>query len=143
MSTFSAIDVGRTGVGFARYWMDSLAHDMANVNTVRGPGEEPFRARLVVAQALGRGAPAATASAGPAGGGVAVRAVVENGADPARVYDPAHALADDDGYVTMPVVDLAGAFSDLIIANRAYQANLRTIETGREAYQSALRLGQR
>lgn len=136
MGAFSAIDVGRTGVGFSRYWMDTIAHNLANTNTIRGPGEEPFRSRLVVAQSLGD-------EITPAGSGVAVRAVMENGDDPARVHDPAHPLADEEGYVTMPLVDLAGQMSDLMLANRTYQANLKTIETGREAYQAALRIGQR
>lgn len=135
MTLFSAIDVGRTGVGFARYWMDTVAHNLANVSTVRADGEEPFRARQVFAQALGD-------QIVPSGSGVAVRAVLTDDSPPVRAYDPGNPLADDQGYVTMPVVDLAGQLTDLIIANRSYQANLKTIDTGREAYQAALRLGQ-
>lgn len=136
MTLFSAIDVGRTGVGFARYWMDVLAHNMANVNTVREAGEDPFRARQVFAQALDD-------QIVPSGSGVAVRAVLEEAGEAPAVFDPDHPFADEQGYVTMPVVDLAGQMADLIIANRTYQANLKTIDTGREAYQAALRLGQR
>lgn len=136
MSAFSAMDVGRTGVGFSRYWMDNIAHNLANQNTVRAPGEEPFRARLVVAQSLGN-------QLAPSGSGVAVGGVVEDGEEAARVHDPNHPLADDEGYVTRPVVDLAGQMTDLVIANRSYQMNLKTIDTAREAYQAALRIGQR
>lgn len=136
MPAFSAMDVGNTGVGFAKYWLDTVAHNIANVNTVRPPGEQPFRSRLVVAQALG-------GQIAPTGSGVAVSAVRENADDPARVFDPSSPLADAEGYVTMPVVDLSAQMSDLILAQRSYQANLKTIETGREAYQSALRIGQR
>lgn len=136
MSTFSAIDVGRTGVGFSRYWMDTIAHNLANTNTVREGDEEPFRARLVVARTLG-------AQITPAGSGVAVGGLVEDGTEATRVHDPNNPLADAEGYVTMPVMDMAGQMTDLIIANRTYQANLKSIETGREAYQAALRLGQR
>jgi flagellar basal-body rod protein FlgC len=137
MTTFSIMDVGRTGVGFSRYWMDTIAHNLANVNTVTPGGEEPFRARFVVAQALGRGPFA------PNGSGVGVAAVREAEGDPPRAYDPDHPLADADGVVTLPVVDLAGQLTDLIAANRSYQMNLKSVETGREAYQAALRLGQR
>jgi flagellar basal-body rod protein FlgC len=136
MTTFSAMDIGRTGVGFSHYWIDTLAHNMANVSTVRGGDEEPFRARLVMAQPLD--GPFATT-----GSGVAVRAVVEDGADPALTYDPDHPMAAEDGTVVQPVVDMAGQMTDLIIANRSYQANLRTVETAKEAYQAALRIGQR
>jgi flagellar basal-body rod protein FlgC len=136
MSAFSTIDIARTGVGFSRYWMDALGHNLANVNTVRGPGEEPFRARLVVAQELGDEI-AAT------GSGVQVGGVVEDERPAPRVYDPGSPLAEADGYVTHPVVDMAAQMSDLILANRTYQVNLRTVESAREAYQSALRIGQR
>lgn len=135
MTLFSTIDIGRTGVGFARYWLDTIAHNVANTATVRPSDEEPFRARRVFAQALAD-------QLAPAGSGVAVRAVVEDGSEAARVHDPANPLADEDGYVTLPVVDLATELADLIVASRAYQANLRTVDSGREAYQAALRLGQ-
>jgi flagellar basal-body rod protein FlgC len=134
-STFSGIDIGRTGIGFAHYWMDTIGHNMANVNTVRATGDEPFRARLVVAQELTDDVIA------PTGSGVAVRDVVADDRDPNLVYDPNHPLADELGYVSMPVVDLSGQMTDLIIANRTYQANARMISGAREAYESALRIG--
>lgn len=136
MTTFSGIDIARTGVGFSKYWLETISHNLANVNTVRGGDEEPFRARLVVAQTQ-TGGPFA-----PTGSGVGVGAIVEDGDEAARVQDPTNALADEEGYVTQPVVDMAGQMSDLILAQRTYQANLRAIETSKEAYQSALRIGQ-
>lgn len=136
MSAFSAIDIGRTGAGFAHYWLDVVGHNIANVNTVRAAGEEPFRARLVVAQANGDQIAAS-------GSGVHVRQLVEDGSEPPRIYDPGNPLADADGYVTMPVVDLARELTDMIIANRSYQASMRSIDSAREAYASALRIGQR
>lgn len=137
MTAFSGIDIARTGVGFSKYWLDTIAHNMANVNTVRPADQEPFRARLVVAQA--QDAP----HFAPTGSGVGVADVVEDGAEAPRVSDPDHPLADEQGYVTQPVVDMAGQMTDLILAQRTYQANLRAIESSKEAYQSALRIGQR
>jgi len=137
MDAFSTLDIGRSGVGFSRYWLDTIAHNMANVNTVRPAGEEPFRQRLVVAREVAGGPHA------PNGSGVEVGDLVEDGGDAARLFDPTSPLADAQGYVTQPLVDLSGQMTDLILANRTYQLNLRTIETAREAYQSALRIGQR
>ena len=136
MSTaFSGIDIGRTGIGFAHYWMDTIAHNLANVNTVRPADGEPFRARMVVARE------AADDTFAPTGSGVGVGAVVADGRDPTMVYDPNHPLADETGYVNMPVVDMAGQMTDLIIANRTYQANTRVITGAKEAYEAALRIG--
>lgn len=135
MGAFSSIDIANTGVGFSKYWLDTIAHNLANMNTVRAGDEEPFRARMVVAQQLG-GQLAST------GSGVAVRAIVEQGGDAARVYEPDNPLADEEGYIVRPLVDLTAQMTDLIIAQRSYAANLRVMETGRDAYQAALRLGQ-
>ena len=135
MATFSTIDIGRTGMGFSQYWMDNLGHNLANLNTVRPGDEEPFRARMVVAQALGD-------EIAPSGSGVAVRDVLEDGTDPALTYEPDNPLADEEGYVTQPVVDMSGQMHDMIVANRSYQASARTIQNAHEAYQAALRIGQ-
>ena len=134
MSAFSAMDIGRSGAGFSHFWMDTIAHNVANVNTVRPTNEEGFRSQMVVAQE--------TARSGDEGGGVEVARLVVNEEPNPVVYDPNNPLADANGNVQHANVDLATQMSDMVIANRSYQANLRTIQTAREAYESALRLGQ-
>lgn len=135
MTTFGALQIARTGAGFAHHWLDVIAHNIANVETRTTPGEEPFRAVAVVARP-NTGGPFA-----PTGSGVHVAAQVHRDGDAPLASDPTHPLADDAGYVQLPHVDLAGQMTDLLIAQRAYQVNLRTVESAREAYQSALRLG--
>lgn len=134
--TFSIIDIGRTGAGFSKYWLENTAHNLANLNTVRGPGEEPFRARMVEAQAI-------QDRDGSQVAGVGVSNVSEAEGEPIRVFDPQNPLADQDGYIFMPVVDMAGEMVNLIQAQRSYQLSLKVIQSGQEAYQSALRLGGR
>lgn len=135
MSMFSAIDTGRTGVGFSRYWLDTIAHNMANLNTVRRGDEEPFRSRMIHGQQM-------ESTPGQPGRGVGVRSVLDNPDGAIRVLDPDHPLADDEGYVTMPVVDPTTEMTNLIIASRSYQLNMRVISSAREAYESALRIGR-
>ncbi|HWH32402.1 MAG TPA: flagellar basal body rod C-terminal domain-containing protein [Egibacteraceae bacterium] len=134
--TFSIIDIGRTGAGFSRYWLDNVAHNLANVNTVRPGDEEPFRARVVEARAL-------TSQDGTGAFGVGVADVHDQAGDPMRVYDPGNPLADEGGYVNMPVVDMPAEMVNLIQAQRSYQLSMKVIQSGHEAYQSALRLGNR
>ena len=47
---FGALDAAATGVTLGRTWMDVVSDNVANLNTVRPAGEEPFRAKLVLAQ---------------------------------------------------------------------------------------------
>ncbi len=130
MSTFGSIDIARTGAGLSRTWLDAIAHNIANTNTINGPDEEPFRAKVVVATARNDGS------------GVDVTQIRESAGEPPMVYDPTHPLADEEGYVIRPVVDLAGQMADLIAAQRTYQANLSVVRSGREAYEEALRIGR-
>lgn len=130
MSVFGSIDIARTGAGLSRTWLDAIAHNIANVNTINPPEDEPFRAKVVVAAARTDGT------------GVDVAGVREAPGEAPLAYDPTHPLADEEGYVNRPVVDLAGQMADLIAAQRSYQANLSVVKSGREAYEAALRLGR-
>lgn len=135
MSIFHSLDVANTGVRMASTWLDVLAHNIANVNTVTNPDEEPFRAQLVHAEeSLG-------GTGGP-GEGVRVTDLPRAQGDPPLAYDPLHPLADEDGLVALPVVDLAGALTDLVLATRTYQVNVGVIESSKEAYETAMRLGR-
>lgn len=137
MTIFSGIDIASTGLGFNKYWLDNVAHNLANANTVRPGDEEPYRARVVVAQPLGNGPYAES------GSGVAVREVLEQDGEAAQVHMPDHPLADEEGYLVRPVVDLAAQMTDLMIAQRAYQTNSRSMQSSKEAYEAALQMGQR
>jgi len=127
---FGALDTASTGVHLGRVWMDAVSDNIANLDTVRAGDEEPFRARLVVAQSR----------AGQ--GGVAVAGIELKGGDPVVVYDPENPLADGDGYVTRPQVDLSEEMTHMLVAQRLYQANLAMIQQARDTYSSALSIGK-
>jgi flagellar basal-body rod protein FlgC len=110
--------------------MDTISDNVANVNTVRPAGQEPYRAELVTARSL------------PGTGGVAVTGTTQQGGEPEVVYDPENPLADGDGYVTRPVVDLSTEMTNMLVATRLYQANLSVMSSAREAYQAALGIGK-
>jgi flagellar basal-body rod protein FlgC len=134
MGMFSALDAAVSGATLSRVWLDAIADNVANVNTVRPPGEEPFRARMVEAVPV--------AGEGGVGGGVAVAAIRTDPRAPDVVYDPDNPLADENGNVTRPVVDMATQMTDLLIASRAYQANLAVMDRVRDAYLKALEIGR-
>lgn len=135
MSAFSAMDIGRTGLGFSRYWMDNIAHNLANVNTLTSPDEEPYRARFVVAAPNGD-------QIVPTGSGVHVADVLEAEGDPDLLYAPDHPLANDEGYVNGSMVDMAAQMTDLMLAQRTFTANARSVQTAKEAYEAALQIGR-
>lgn len=131
---FAGIDIARTGLGYNKYWLDTIAHNIANVNTVTTPGQEPFRARMVVAMPL--------ATNTSQGGGVIVGQVLDHQGDPPMAFDPDNPLANEQGYVQGAVVDLAGEMADMILASRSYQVNMTVFKEARDALETTTTLGR-
>ena len=133
--TFDALGISGSGLLVHRKWMDAVSDNMANLNTVNPYEAEPFRERMIVAQAVGYGS---------GEGGVRV-ARAEFGGDPQGrvVYEPDHPLANEDGMVRYPDIDMGDQMVSLMMAQRGYQANLAVVERASSAYQAALQLGKR
>lgn len=129
MTIFGAIGIASTGLTVHRKWLDAVSDNIANVSTVRGTDEEAFRARYVVAQEM-------------TGGGVQVAGVVLGDAEGRVVHDPDHPLADAQGYVRMPDVDMSSQMTQLVMAQRGYQANAAVVDRAKASYEAALQIGR-
>ncbi|MFV1989184.1 MAG: flagellar basal body rod protein FlgC [Acidimicrobiales bacterium] len=118
----------------ASRWMDTIGHNISNVSTYTSVDDEPFRARyLVIQEAEG---------SSPTGGGVQLQRITQAQGDAPLIYDPSNPLANEEGLVQGPLVDLTGQMSDMIIASRAYQLNLKVISTAYDSYKNALQIGR-
>jgi flagellar basal-body rod protein FlgC len=135
MAVFDTLGIAGSSLLVHRKWMDAVSDNMANVNTVNPYDADPFRERLIVAQAVDYGS---------GEGGVRV-ARAEFGGDPEGrvVYDPSHPLANEEGMVRFPDIDMGDQMVALMMAQRGYQANLAVVERATNAYQAALQLGKR
>ena len=136
MIGFDTFDVGRSGLTLSKTWLDVIANNIANVNTVHPAGQAPFRASYLVAQEIVGPGP------GASGQGVRPVALVEDPSTPAMVYSPGDPLADANGNVTRPVVDMSEEMTNLVAAQRYYQLNLSVLGAARDAYQKALEIGR-
>jgi len=77
------------------------------------------------------------------GTGVKVARVVKSQADFRLVYNPAHPDADPvTGYVAMPNVDHLTEVADMIVAKRAYEANITAMSTTKSMILKALEIGK-
>ncbi len=134
MAVFDALGISGSGLMVHRKWLDAVSDNMANINTVNPYDQDAFQERLIVAQAVDYGS---------GEGGVRV-ARAEFGGDPAGrvVYEPDHPMANEEGYVRYPDVDLGDQMVKLLMAQRGYQANLAVVERATSAYQAALQLGK-
>ncbi|MET0161282.1 MAG: flagellar basal body rod C-terminal domain-containing protein [Microbacteriaceae bacterium] len=127
--TFDAIGIAGTGLTAHRKWLDAVSDNLANVNTVTSTDGAAFQTRYVAIQA-GEGTTGAYASAAfgdPEG---------------RMVYSPDHPLADAEGYVRYPDIDMAEQMGSLIMAQRGYQASAAVVDRARETYLAGIQIGR-
>lgn len=134
MSIFSAIDTAGSGLTVYRKWLDAISDNITNVNTVSSTDEQAFQARYVLAQSTG--------APGSPEGGVRVAGIALGSGEGRLVYEPTHPLADADGNVRYPDIDLGSQMTQMIMAQRGYQANLAVVDRARDAYMAALQIGK-
>ena len=130
---FESLNISGSGMETHKYWMDAISDNIANVNTARPTSEKAFQARYIVAQSV---------EDGGTGAGVTV-AGVELGSEIGRlVYDPTNPIADAQGIVRQPDIDLGEQMTTMIMAQRGYQANISNLDRVRSAYQAAIQMGR-
>jgi flagellar basal-body rod protein FlgC len=142
MSFFDSLDVAASGLTAQRLRMDVTAENLANAQTTRGPGGQPYRRQEVVLQSVGGsfGQALAGAQAAPAPGGVQVAGIVSDPTPDQMVYDPGHPDADARGYVRMPNVSPVTEMVDLISESRSYEADVTAMQTAKSMYTKTLDL---
>ncbi|MCX2749066.1 flagellar basal body protein [Arthrobacter sp. MI7-26] len=128
--TFDAIGIAGSALTVHRKWLDAVSDNLANMNTATRTNGKAFQARYI------------EAAEGSNGTGVYVKATTQGSATGRLVYQPDHPLADAQGYVRYPDIDIAEQMGSLIVAQRGYQANAQVVDRARETYLAALEIGK-
>lgn len=142
MSLFSIFSIAGTGMAAQSQRLNTVASNLANVDSAATPEGKAYSARQVVFQsvALDAGNARGAASGTPAMG-VRVAAVITSDAPLRRVHDPRHPMADKEGYVSMPNVSVVDEMVNMIAASRAYQNNVEVMNTAKTMLAKTLTLG--
>ncbi|MCX6500715.1 MAG: flagellar basal-body rod protein FlgC [Arthrobacter sp.] len=128
--TFDAIGIAGSALTVHRKWLDAVSDNLANMNNVSRTSGNAFQAKYV------------EAAEGTNGMGVYVKSTPLGSGTGRIVYQPDHPLADANGNVKYPDIDMAEQMGSLIIAQRGYQANAQVVDRARETYMAALEIGR-
>ena len=132
-AVFDSLNIAGSGLITHRKWLDAVSDNIANINDATPTDQPAFQERMVQAQAVDYGS---------GEGGVRVAGVTFGSAQGRTVYEPDNPLADKDGYVKYPDIDLGDQMTQMMMAQRGYQANLAVVDRATQAYQAALQLGK-
>ena len=136
MRIFESMDVAGSALTAHRLWMDTISSNLANINTTRTLDGGPYKRKVpVFAEMLDR-----TIGGYRDIGGVRVTDILEDPSAPRLSYQPENQDANEDGYVAFPNVNLVREMTDMMVASRAYEANLAVADTARTMWTGALEI---
>jgi flagellar basal-body rod protein FlgC len=138
MSLFDVFDIAGSAMNSESVRLNVTASNLANAQSIGSDETSTYHARhpvfSAVIQSLHAGEPRSL--------GVKVDGVIESQAPLERRYEPGHPMANEEGYVFLPNVNLVDEMSNMISASRSYQSNVEVLNTSKQLMLATLRLGQ-
>lgn len=152
MTLFNALAVSATGMTANRLWIDVIANNISNVNSLKKNGD-PYRRKVPVFTEMLRDVNQEVDSQMAAfnfgseptktmGGGVQTYKVATDMSEFKLVHDPGSPFADKNGFVKKPNVEVINEMVDMISANRAYDASVQTANAAKAMVNKALEIGK-
>jgi flagellar basal-body rod protein FlgC len=138
MPSFKIFDVAGSGMSAQSVRLNTVASNLANADSISGDPNTVYKARHPVFEAV----KASLAQQNGGNAAVHVKGIMESQATPSARYEPGNPLANADGYVYSPNVNVVEEMVDMISASRAYQNNVEVMNTSKDLMLATLRLGQ-
>ncbi|ODT67370.1 MAG: flagellar basal body rod protein FlgC [Nitrosomonadales bacterium SCN 54-20] len=139
MSLFNIFTVAGSAMTAQNQRLNVVASNLANADSAASSNGQPYKAKQVVFMStspLGdNGIPNGTH-------GVRVSGVIEDQSPMKMVYEPSHPMANPEGFVTMPNVNVVEEMVDMISASRSYQNNVDMMNTAKTLLLKTLTIGQ-
>ena len=141
MDYFASFDISASGMEVQKVRLDTVALNLANVNTTRS-GNGPFQPlEVIVGERTHSRFEPLLLGYHSQYRGAEVLDIVAQGGPPRLVHNPDHPHADADGMVAFPNVNPVSEMVNMMDAIRAYEANVRAINAAKTMALRALEIG--
>lgn len=139
MSMFDAMSIASTALTAQTAKLNTVAQNLANANTVASTPEAAYTAQAPLFRAIldGQIDPNDASQLG-----VMVDGIIEVGGPARQEFNPAHPLADENGYIYKPDIDAATEMADMMQASRSFQNSIEAINTAKQLALRTLTLGK-
>jgi flagellar basal-body rod protein FlgC len=139
MSLFKVMDIAGSALSAQSLRLNTTASNMANADSVSSSVGSTYRARHPVFATMMDDLMSFEGES--AGAGVEVRGVIESQAPVRSIYRPEHPMADENGYIHMPNVNMVEEMANMMSASRSYQMNIEIANASKQLVLSTLQLG--
>ena len=134
MSLFDSMNIASTALSAQTTRINTIASNMANANTVASTPEDTYRARAPIFQAVLEGESDQLV--------VRVKSIEEVGREPRQEFEPEHPLADENGFIYTPDLDVTTEMANMMSASRSFQSAIEVINTSKQLALRTLTLGK-
>ncbi|MFO1011706.1 MAG: flagellar basal body rod protein FlgC [Planctomycetota bacterium] len=137
---FAGLRTSASGSAAQRVRLNTIAENIAQAEVTKSPdGSGPYRRKLVYLEPISKRGDDGRMTTD----GVRVSKIVQDTSTPFEVvHDPSHPDADAEGNVLFPNVNTTKEMADMILAMRAYEANLNASDMFVRMAERALRIAQ-
>lgn len=146
MALFKIFDIAGSGMNAQSIRLNTTASNIANANSAASNTDEVYRAKKPVFSAVHQGAiddfDFRFRSQQSPSEGVQVRDIYESEAPLDMRYEPQHPLANEQGYVMYPNVNIVEEMTDMLSASRSFQTNVDVADAAKTMMQRLIQLGQ-
>lgn len=141
MNFLKTLETSASGLYAQRKRMDIIASNLSNIETTRTEKGGPYRRKMVVMKTKEIDQDFDNMFNSRVKG-VQIEDIVEDQTPFKKVYNPSHPDADSDGYLYKPNVDLIVETTNMLMAKRAFEANIAAIKATRQMVMKALEIGR-
>jgi flagellar basal-body rod protein FlgC len=147
MSLYNVFDVAGSAMSAQNVRLNVTASNLANANSVSSSAGETYRARHPVfaaqlQQAMDGRPGRESQMRSDSNVGVQVRGIVEDDKPLQVEYAPNHPMADAEGYIYKPNVNVMEEMANMMSASRSYQTNVQIADATKQLLSRTLRMGQ-
>jgi flagellar basal-body rod protein FlgC len=145
MSLNNIFDIAGSGMNAQSVRLNTTASNIANAESASSSSDTVYRGRHPVFAASYNqllGNPSGANTAEQSSVGVGVTGIVESDAPLQTRYEPNHPLADEEGYVYYPNVNVVEEMTNMISASRSFQVNVEIMNSAKQMVQRVLTLGE-
>ncbi len=138
MSLFNVFNVTGSAMSAESVRLNTTSSNLANADSISSSAKDTYKARHAVfgaelSNAMRNGGETVS---------VKVLGIVESDKPLNAEYNPDHPLANDEGYIYKPNVNVMEEMANMISASRAYQTNVQVADSGKQMLLRTLQMGQ-
>lgn len=142
----SGFRIAGSGMAAERVRMNTISSNLANINTTRTPEGGPYRRKDAVFTSMPdqKNFGDILSSDDPKSNfdRVQVTDIVYDKKAPLMKYEPGHPDANEEGNVAYPNINMMEEMTNMIQAQRSYEANVQAIQATKDMALSALEIGR-